>query len=70
MDAAAPVLDTGDTAWMLVSAAMVLFMIPGLVLFYGGLARSTIPFAIGSGTRMDSWPRREPSTSPAAWWCI
>ena len=40
MDAAAPVLDTGDTAWMLVSAAMVLFMIPGLALFYGGLARS------------------------------
>jgi ammonium transporter, Amt family len=40
MDAAASVLDTGDTAWMLVSAAMVLFMIPGLALFYGGLARS------------------------------
>lgn len=34
------VLNTGDTAWMLVSTALVLFMIPGLALFYGGLARS------------------------------
>ena len=33
-------LDTGDTASMLVSTAMVLFMIPGLALFYGGLARA------------------------------
>ncbi len=33
-------LDTGDTAWMLVSTAMVLFMIPGLAMFYGGLARA------------------------------
>jgi ammonium transporter, Amt family len=34
-------IDTGDTAWMLVSAALVLFMtIPGLFLFYGGLVRS------------------------------
>jgi Amt family ammonium transporter len=37
----APVLDTGDTAWMLTSTALVLFMtIPGLSLFYGGLVRS------------------------------
>jgi len=35
-----PVLNTGDTAWMLVSAAMVLFMTPGLALFYGGMVRS------------------------------
>jgi Amt family ammonium transporter len=35
---AAPALDTGDTTWLLVSAALVLFMfIPGLALFYGGL---------------------------------
>ncbi|WP_136514224.1 ammonium transporter [Geomonas edaphica] len=34
-----PVLNTGDTAWMLVSAAMVLFMTPGLALFYGGMVR-------------------------------
>lgn len=38
---AAPTLDTGDTAWMLTSMALVLFMtIPGLSLFYGGLVRS------------------------------
>ncbi|MBA4386389.1 MAG: ammonia channel protein [Verrucomicrobia bacterium] len=39
--AAAPVLriDTGDTAWVLVSAAMVMFMTPGLAFFYGGLVR-------------------------------
>ncbi|MCX5494723.1 ammonium transporter [Kaistia dalseonensis] len=38
---AAPVLNSGDTAWMLVSSVLVLFMIvPGLVLFYGGLVRA------------------------------
>lgn len=35
-----PALNAGDTAWMLISTALVLFMIPGLALFYGGLARS------------------------------
>src|SRR5438067_13916542 len=35
----APALDTGDTAWMLVSSAFVLFMTPGLALFYGGMVR-------------------------------
>jgi len=34
-----PVLNTGDTAWMLASSALVLFMIPGLALFYGGMVR-------------------------------
>src|SRR5215510_16181771 len=39
--ASEPKIDTGDTAWMLTSAALVLFMtIPGLALFYGGLVRS------------------------------
>lgn len=33
-------IDTGDTAWVLVSAAMVLLMTPGLALFYGGMVRS------------------------------
>ncbi len=34
------VLDTGDTAWILVSTALVLLMtIPGLALFYGGMVR-------------------------------
>ncbi|MGH8436201.1 MAG: ammonium transporter [Pseudomonas sp.] len=35
------VLNSGDTAWMLVATALVLFMtIPGLALFYGGMVRS------------------------------
>lgn len=34
-----PVLNTGDTAWMLVSSALVLLMLPGLALFYGGMVR-------------------------------
>jgi Amt family ammonium transporter len=34
-----PAVDTGSTAWMLVSAAMVLFMTPGLALFYAGMVR-------------------------------
>ena len=33
-------IDTGNTAWILIAAAMVFFMIPGLALFYGGMARS------------------------------
>ena len=37
---AAPVIESGDTAWLLVSAALVMLMIPGLALFYGGLVRS------------------------------
>lgn len=32
-------IDTGDTAWLLVSSAFVLFMTPGLALFYGGMVR-------------------------------
>ncbi len=36
----APTLDTGDTAWMLVSSLLVLMMtVPGLALFYGGLVK-------------------------------
>ncbi len=38
--AAPPKIDHGDTAWMLTSTALVLFMtIPGLALFYGGMVR-------------------------------
>ncbi|MCF8526073.1 MAG: ammonium transporter [Candidatus Nanopelagicales bacterium] len=33
-------LDTGNTAWVLTAAAMVLLMIPGLAFFYGGMVRS------------------------------
>jgi Amt family ammonium transporter len=32
-------MDTGDTAWMLTSTALVMIMLPGLALFYGGLVR-------------------------------
>ncbi len=36
-----PTIDTGDTAWILMSSALVLcMMLPGLALFYGGLVRS------------------------------
>jgi len=54
-----PKIDTGDTAWMLVATALVMLMsIPGLALFYGGLAKTKdalntmamtfVTFAIGS----------------------
>ncbi|HEY3318294.1 MAG TPA: ammonium transporter [Coriobacteriia bacterium] len=33
-------MNAGDTAWMLASAALVLFMTPGLALFYGGMVRA------------------------------
>ena len=40
-DAAAPVVNKGDTTWMLVSTILVIMMtIPGLALFYGGLVRA------------------------------
>ncbi|MBC8140251.1 MAG: ammonium transporter [Armatimonadetes bacterium] len=38
VEAAKP--DTGDTAWMMVSAALVMLMTPGLALFYGGMIRT------------------------------
>src|SRR5262245_16092532 len=39
--AAPPAVDTGDTAWVLASSALVLMMtLPGLALFYGGLVRA------------------------------
>ena len=33
-------MDSGSLAWVLTSAALVLFMTPGLALFYGGMDRS------------------------------
>ncbi|MGD9916905.1 MAG: ammonium transporter [Paenirhodobacter sp.] len=40
-EAAAPIIDKGDVAWMMTASALVLFMtIPGLALFYGGLVRT------------------------------
>ncbi|MBI5897390.1 MAG: ammonium transporter, partial [Desulfobacterales bacterium] len=35
-----PPVDTGTTAWMLTSTALVLLMVPGLAMFYGGLVRT------------------------------
>ena len=40
MDNAINTINTGDTAWVLVSAAMVFIMTPALALFYGGMVRS------------------------------
>ena len=37
---AAPKIDTGDTAWMLIATALVLMMTPALGLFYAGLVRA------------------------------
>ena len=33
-------INAGDTAWVLVSTALVMFMTPGLSLFYGGMVRA------------------------------
>jgi Amt family ammonium transporter len=33
-------MESGDIAWMLISTALVVFMVPGLALFYGGMTRS------------------------------
>src|SRR5437773_11205895 len=32
-------MNSGDTAWMLMATALVMIMLPGLALFYGGLVR-------------------------------
>ncbi len=37
--APAPKVDSGDTAWVLISSALVMLMTPGLALFYGGMVR-------------------------------
>jgi len=38
-EAAASAIDSGDTAWVLASSALVMLMTPGLALFYGGMVR-------------------------------
>ncbi|MFH2092835.1 MAG: ammonium transporter [Pseudomonadota bacterium] len=38
--AAEPIIDSGNTSWMLISTALVLLMMPGLAMFYGGLVRT------------------------------
>jgi ammonium transporter, Amt family len=39
-------INSGDTAWVMASAALVLFMTPGLAFFYGGMVRSKNVLAI------------------------
>lgn len=39
-ESAQPATDSGATAWMLTSTALVLLMVPGLAMFYGGLVRT------------------------------
>src|SRR5215468_9229390 len=34
-------MNSGDTAWLIISSALVLLMTPGLAFFYGGLVRDT-----------------------------
>ncbi len=40
MEAAANAINTGDTAWMMISTALVLLMTPGLAFFYGGMVQT------------------------------
>ena len=39
-DPSPPKVDSGDTAWILISSALVMLMTPGLALFYGGMVRT------------------------------
>src|SRR4030042_3935326 len=38
-DPSPPKVDSGDTAWIVISSALVMLMTPGLALFYGGMVR-------------------------------
>ncbi|MGC8698325.1 MAG: ammonium transporter [Halothiobacillus sp.] len=50
-DVPAPVLNSGDTAWMLTSTALVLMMtIPGVALFYGGMVRRKNLLSVAAAT--------------------
>ena len=50
--AAEGTIDTGTTCWMLTSTALVLLMVPGLAMFYGGLVRTKNVL----GTKMPKLP--------------
>ena len=56
--------DTGDTAWMLMSAALVLLMTPGLAFFYGGMVRvkSVLNMIMMSVSAISVSTDRDPST--------
>ena len=53
-------MDTGDTAWLLIASALVMFMTPGLALFYGGMVRAKnvlgtlMQSDVRTGSRLDS----------------
>ncbi|WP_279394574.1 hypothetical protein [Rhodococcus sp. ARC_M6] len=36
------IINSGDTAWVLISAGLVLFMVPGLAFFYAGLVEEAM----------------------------
>ncbi len=60
-------IDAGDTAWVLVSSALVLLMTPGLALFYAGMVRaknalsslmhssSLVVLRLNSGSKSLNW---------------
>ena len=55
-------IDSGDTAWMLVSTALVMLMLlPGLALFYGGLVRAKNLLSVMTGLL-------EPAARPSPSW--
>jgi hypothetical protein len=51
-------IDTGDTAWILVSTALVMLMTPGLAMFYGGMVRSKNVLRVWGWSRTPTMPRR------------
>lgn len=42
-------MDTGNTAWVMMSMALVLFMTPGLAFFYAGMVRSLKDVSASAG---------------------
>lgn len=48
-------LDSGDTAWVLVSAALVMLMTPAVGLFYGGMVRKKVLFGYSLAFGPDKW---------------
>ena len=64
--------DTGDTAWVLIATALVLFMTPGLAFFYGGMVRAKNVLAMlmqnifAMGLLDDPLGRRSRSAWPSA----
>ena len=71
-------VNTGDTAWILTSAALVLLMTPGLALFYGGMVRAKsvlnmMMMSFGALALISvlwvSPATRSPSVTTSAWAC-